>query len=135
MVTEFPLFRNFFRIGINIFNQKNINMSLIYSILYNNNNKHFIYLEDNEKFDNIENILNNIKTEWGDSKESKTNKIEGTDMILKYMNGKLTNYERFYVILCKCIHINLLILDYESKKTKLYSNTSWQPAILPKCYR
>ena len=35
-------------------------MSLLYSILYNNN-KQFIYLEDNEKFNNIEHILNNIK--------------------------------------------------------------------------
>ena len=122
MITDFPLFKNFFRTGINIFNQKNINMSLLYSILYNNN-KQFIYLEDNEKFNNIDHILNNIKIEWNSTIESKTKKIEGTQMIFKYMNGKLNNYKKFYIILCKCLHINILILDFKDKKTKLYSDS------------
>lgn len=122
MITDFPLFKNFFRTGINIFNQKNINMSLLYSILYNNN-KQFIYLEDNEKFNNIEHILNNIKIEWNNIIKSKTKKLEGTELIFKYMNGKLTDYKKFYIILCKCFHINILILDFKNKETKLYSDS------------
>ena len=122
MITEFSLFKNFFRTGINIFNQKNINMSLLYSILYNNN-KQFIYLEDNEKFNNIEHILNNIKIEWNSITDSNINKIEGTQLIFKYMNGKLENYKKFYIILCKCLHINILILDFKNKETKLYSDS------------
>ena len=97
-------------------------MSLLYSILYNNN-KQFIYLEDNEKFNNIEHILNNIKIEWNSIMEQKNKRIEGTQLIFKYMNGKLNDYKNFYIILCKCFHINILILDFKNKETKLYSDS------------
>lgn len=39
------------------------------------------------------------------------------------MNGKLNDYKKFYIILCKCFHINILILDFKNKETKLYSDS------------
>lgn len=119
-VDNFDMFKDFFRLGVSIYNDMNINICLMYSILYLLD-INFIILTEEKKFDTITKILEEVKVCWNNFKEYDIPQLDGNQDILLYMNGKLENYINFYHILCKCLNINLLILDYKTNNISLYS--------------
>ena len=78
-------------------------------------------MELNDKYSTINNMLEQIKDYWNKLDNYNIPQIDGNADILLYSSGKLVNFTNLYYILCKCLNINLMILDYESKKISIYS--------------
>ena len=118
-----------FRIGI-LNSNKNINISLIQSILHLINTE-YIYEDDQDKISLGISLINEFKNYWKLNYKDKSNEfsiIRGERAILnlskrKVLNDSQSEYndDDILYVISFCLRINILLLDYKDQSSKIIS--------------
>jgi len=121
--------KNFFRMGMLVYNKKDKNISLMSSILFLLD-KNFMYSDTLEKINIIEKYLNDMRNYWNTKYKNnkQLSKIDGINLIFKYQKGELEEkLTQFLEVISFCLNINIVKFNFKNKKETIYYYNKLNP--------